>query len=896
MFFRPPDWVCLTARVAAVWLVAWAASPALAVKLLFLQNPVSPPIRVSVQAVSGRQLEGSLTAYASGGFVLQPRQGAARDVRWSELAAPDVYELDAKLIGRRPGDRPEDWFNLGRRLHRRGGDQDRRYAEMAFRRSIEAKAGMAARVRAYLEATRQAERSIEANRAGSAAKAAVSQSEPADSGVSSLDTLATPLVFRATTRDGDRIAGRLVASDGRRLAYEGRDRVRHELAWAELSAADVFALHAKLIGLKDRRRDAQASSDDWEALAALLDGLPGAEAERKAQRARELASRLDAREDLRLKAVGIDPDRLDDEVEAMDAAAVPTSSDVDPAKIPDSFTGRWDVEHEPHEIHRRLRDTFAFGVYQTDDPANFHDPRMLADREPDVWSEDDPMHFEPRGLYPDWWNRHNTTGRVLGAMGTRSTDRLVYDLRRYLQVLVEGDPEVAVPVAEAYLRVCGDTSLPDAIELLAAAYRRAGQSGKLNLLIRQGVDYRPVTHRLAPSIAGLAPLRDAAVQSNDFDGLCRNVRAALLRCDGVALDRWLSRVNALSLDAPQQRKLDELYRRSLRLSDGLAASLKRDEQRAGLEAAFDRVIEGRRADNAGLTLVDRLEPLSTAEAVLDLQRHLRVFGAASSPTADRLLYLMEQRQWSGLELSARALYPIAFHIHKHYEPARVVAVYALVQKVGCLRPPQKKTFGGDFFAAAECGIYIQRCFEDNEALLERDDAWDMLRPVIALAAEMCNDESAAATGVWGHKYSWMHRFMANSALFRFDKLYDHVGYSEPMLQQIVDNYPPRYARYDARFHLASHLMDDPNRHNEAIRHIELMIEGHDSLETIDNGVRQMQRMAIKLNRIDLWNRSIELGQITLIRHQNNPEAHDIDDLRRVLKRPIPPSLSTNLSK
>ncbi|MEL7029310.1 MAG: hypothetical protein AAGL49_08850, partial [Pseudomonadota bacterium] len=386
------------ARVAILLVISCAAFPATG-KLLFLQNAVSPPIRVDLETQSGRTVNGVLTAYASGGFVLQPRVGAARDVRWSEIGAADFFEIDSQLIARRSGNRANDWFNLGRRLHSRSDAEGRRYAERAFRRAIDSQASFEVRVRAYLQASRQAESSIERNQAGSTSRATASQADATDA-AASIPELVTPFTFRATTQAGERLAGRLVACDGQRFAYEQSNGARRERAWAELSADDVFAMHAKMIGLKDRRRDSHASSDDWHGLAAVLDGLPGASAQRKAERARDMAARLKAREDRSLEAVGIDPDRLDDEIEAMDAAAVPTSSDVDPAKIPDSFTGRWDVEHEPHEIHRRLRDTFAFGVYQTDDPANFHDPRMLADREPDVWASDKEMNFSPRGLFP----------------------------------------------------------------------------------------------------------------------------------------------------------------------------------------------------------------------------------------------------------------------------------------------------------------------------------------------------------------------------------------------------------------------------------------------------------------------------------------------------------------
>ncbi|MEM8737283.1 MAG: hypothetical protein AAGG38_02230 [Planctomycetota bacterium] len=722
------------------------------------------------------------------------------------------------------------------------------------------------------------------------------------------------LTLRLTSIHGRELRGRLTHWTHGGFVLVGRGRSMRDVPWSELVAEDCFEIQSELIGRRRVQGQEKRRAYDWMRLGQNLLKRDGeADARAMAMNAFEQAGELDPSTVVKIRNfIAQNPPPEEDEEAWADEVGpevpfVPTQAETT-TDIPASYTGTWPIPYEPYQIARALRDTYDFGTYYTDNPRNHHRPEMVRNRTTTTWNTPGKMPSFNRGnIYPDWWPERHTTGDILGAMAGQQPSRFFNKsnnwLRLYAQVLAEGDVDMARPAAEAYVRVCPPEHLPLALELLAAVYDRMEAKSLRTKMLRQGADFLPITRRLPSEYEKMGVWEDAPVGKNggDADTLLDNARLSVVRGDVRAAEKWLETLDTMSLSNKQKRTVNTLYLRLLRVTEGLSASLRTEpEALAKVEATMTRLKEetrsrprSRNSDEAAESLADRLDDLSTIEILTELQHAVNVFSCHSTPTADRLLYLIEERRWSGLEIDARTLYYITFHIHKYYDPARAVAAYAQTQKAGCLRLPGKR-FGGDFFAAAECGIYLQRCFEDHDKLLNHPKAWEMVRPVIALGAAMCNDPTTAGTR---HDYAWAHRYMANDALFEFDDLFGRIDAGAHLLVKKLEEMPPSFDRHFVRERWVWHLVNNEDDLDAALAQAELMCQGIDDIGAREEGVRLLQRLAKRENRPDLWDLAVRYareGQAAARREINDPGYRDhlIEMHQNLINRARPKQFSS----
>src|SRR5215207_8888470 len=90
------------------------------------------PVTISTIKADKKPLDGKLVAYDDEGFELARGKDKTVTVRWSELAAPGVYNVRSSIVG--PKASGNDWVEVGRAMLSVDGGGP--FADRAFARAI----------------------------------------------------------------------------------------------------------------------------------------------------------------------------------------------------------------------------------------------------------------------------------------------------------------------------------------------------------------------------------------------------------------------------------------------------------------------------------------------------------------------------------------------------------------------------------------------------------------------------------------------------------------------------------------------------------------------------------------------------------------------------------------
>jgi hypothetical protein len=144
---------------------------------------VDRPVQISTVKADKKPLSGKLVAYDEEGFELARGKDKTVKVRWSELAAPGVYNVMSTIVGPRAGG--EDWIWVGRTLLKVDGGAP--FAERAFARALK----LDPKLRGAIDAAQQ-----------SAAEQSAAQPEPVADGTPDADEPAAPPAGAKEAGDG----------------------------------------------------------------------------------------------------------------------------------------------------------------------------------------------------------------------------------------------------------------------------------------------------------------------------------------------------------------------------------------------------------------------------------------------------------------------------------------------------------------------------------------------------------------------------------------------------------------------------------------------------------------------------------------------------------------------
>lgn len=323
---------------------------------------------------------------------------------------------------------------------------------------------------------------------------------------------------------------------------------------------------------------------------------------------------------------------------------------------------------EPDELADMLVDQIKLGTYVLDQPEPLTAKRRTpAESFPDLGKQF--WHIKNRS-FP------NLLGALLEDIPTAIEEATpAYGLMaRAFSVAVTEDARAAAGFAEACLRLAPAEKLPEALERLAAAYCFAKEYDKLEALLAAGTEFRlPGRDNGVGLPTELAPLLAADAVGDDTDRF-RALHLALLtgrRSSAVeSLDR-LSEESGRAAFEPLVR----------RLSEGLTVGLD-EKARHRLDRRFDAM--RRQLEAPRLPLHDRFADWPSER----LEDHLRwcaaTLGGHSDAAADILAYMVEQRDYRGLNVSAGTALCAGKRFCLRGEPARSLPMFLLAQKLGYL--------------------------------------------------------------------------------------------------------------------------------------------------------------------------------------------------------------------
>ena len=382
----------------------------------------------------------------------------------------------------------------------------------------------------------------------------------------------------------------------------------------------------------------------------------------------------------------------------------------DTPKGPPPDPSRWDVELQPYQLAYEMREFSGYGTYVNDTPPE----PITRESHPHAWKLDEDF-VDRSDLYEQ--SGPMMPGATLHFLIARRGEGLLRSPHRDFDLLlprtIEPAPHLGAEVILGYMRIAPERRLPLLVRQLAAAYVEAGQRDKLKDLLQRDLTYAP-----SPDAVGFVPELDNhenfqyvdAVKSRPapdprkgFAGveakptydpvkLDTNFRLALLRNDLEAAKRFHE--NFQQVDSRDRRKhradkqtLHQSQRETLlaRAEKGLGASTS-TRTRSELRLTFLNLRERYREHGTEtfIPLADRLADQSKDQILEDIARCQQVYSRISTNVADRVLYLIEQRNYNAYGLDTHDLLWIGFHVDQNhdYHDSRTIPIYALCLKVG----------------------------------------------------------------------------------------------------------------------------------------------------------------------------------------------------------------------
>ncbi len=389
------------------------------------------------------------------------------------------------------------------------------------------------------------------------------------------------------------------------------------------------------------------------------------------------------------------------------------------------------------------------------------------------------------------------------------------------------------------------SKLTDALDTLALCLWRERRHGELERLLQAGPDYRPAEPELTEE---LAQIFDPHAAGEDF---LMKMRLAI-----ACGDTETARTALEALPEEKRCQYGELYIE--RIENGLTAGLD-EEGREKLEKHFTQlreVMEGYDRPTA-----ERFADWSDEQILKWLRWSRSALGGETDAPADALLYLLEEREFDGGDLTADVAIQAGFRARGRRERARAVALFALTQKLAY--PPYPPGTLPDGYAMIkfngfEASIYAAKHFSpiqervgDEEV---REEIIEAILDMLDYSIRHCTDEdSAGIAGRPGYlEMAFTYKWRLEASLYGYEAVL-------PELRELIERPPELMYRYWARNRLGNYL-ERLERYEDAMNEWRAFARGREGALHINRGIRKMAFLGDRTGRIEWIEEAIELGR------------------------------------
>jgi len=322
-----------------------------------------------------------------------------------------------------------------------------------------------------------------------------------------------------------------------------------------------------------------------------------------------------------------------------------------------------------------------------------------------------------------------------------SKEKGLLDLTKYLPIATDIDLELAVELAEADLRQATGKTRKRKTVICLELYLLADETDKIKDFLDDPYDWVP-EYRV-PALAALLKANAGKGADSEFRTayghlLTGNVKAFRKKQVGVTASGEESPFGHLALD--QSVKAGSY--------EGLIGTLK--TKFTVREFAF----------------LERMAVFTNEEVISDIEVLSEVFGAMSSPVADRVLYLIEQRRYCGTGIPVRNLLWTGIYV-KGRDAVRAAPVFHLAQKTAGMN------FTGQYWGKgaiqAQFGVesagYFLECFEEHKKLVKRPPYRQAADGMTAFAYQLAinSPDSSKARGYASMAFQNRRKVLSNPA-------------------------------------------------------------------------------------------------------------------------------------
>ncbi len=435
--------------------------------------------------------------------------------------------------------------------------------------------------------------------------------------------------------------------------------------------------------------------------------------------------------------------------------------------------------------------------------------------------------------------------------------------RRAFEIARSVAPEMCVELAGAAVLTCDPKQLAASLAQLADAHGMIGDRNKAETILNQ-----PDKHKMLVGENWLSGIRYEVSQGDGPTDMIAQFHQSVLTGSTKKAESILNKMREL-ITIPEDKKqktkatfdkktLGAFAGKLARVKGEIVSGLSEADMENMKVAMSAAIIAG----NSELGYSDRLRNLSAEKLLAMVDQLCDIYGRQSDQMVDLILYLIEERGYSGTDISVDKMLWGAIHAKSRYNKIRAIPMFMLAQKVGMGKrgtSPSQHALSDQF--AVEAGIYIIQSMDLKESLVvEMAPVWER---AIWNSVELANKKET-------HGRAKAYNYMATAYLTNFyNNIHDSAKLRAAYIY-LAENSLSLQVQAEATLDLSRILVREKD-YASALKEAEKVASGQTQWRAVSSSIKLIQHIAKKTNDVKTWNKSKEYAQKALAHFKDDPE-------------------------